>query len=41
MTLEELQAALDAIPPRGAINKAARQAIREQIYALMEKGGAS
>ena len=42
MTIEELQAILDSIPRRGAINKATRQAIREQIYALMEaqeKGG--
>ena len=35
MTIEELQAQLDAIPNTGAINKAVRQSIREQIYALM------
>lgn len=35
MTIEELQKALDAIPNKGAINKAVRQSIREQIYALM------
>lgn len=35
MIIEELQAILDTIPNKGAINKAVRQSIREQIYALM------
>ena len=38
MTIEELQKELDKIPKKGAINKALRQAILAQIYALMEKG---
>ena len=37
MTIEELKAALDKIPNRGAINKARRSAILAQIYALMEQ----
>ena len=36
MTIEELRKELDKIPPKGAINKALRQAILAQIYALME-----
>lgn len=42
MTIEELTALLETIPKTGAMNKATRQSIREQIYALMrekEKGG--
>ena len=39
MTIEELQKALDAVPKTGAINKAIRQSILEQIYKLMEKKG--
>ena len=35
MTIEELTALLETIPKTGAINRATRQAIREQIYALM------
>ena len=38
MTIEELQAELDKIPKKGAINKAIRQSILEQIYRLMEQG---
>ena len=37
MTIEELQAELDKIPKTGALNKALRQAILAQIYALMEE----
>ena len=36
MTLEDLQRALEHIPPTGPINKARRAAIQRQIYALME-----
>jgi len=36
MTLEELQNALDRIPNKGAINKARRQKIIEQINRLLE-----
>lgn len=37
MTIEELRKELDKIPPIGAINKAIRQSILEQIYKLMEE----
>lgn len=37
MTIEELQAALERIKGSGAIAKARRNAILEQIYALMNK----
>ena len=37
MTIEELQEALERIPPKGAINKARRQRIIEQINRLLEK----
>ena len=36
MTLEDLQEALDRIPPTGAINRARRQKIIEQINQLLE-----
>ena len=36
MTLEKLQEALDRIPPTGAINRARRQKIIEQINQLLE-----
>lgn len=35
MTIRELQEALDRIPPTGAINKARRQRIIEQINRMM------
>ena len=35
MTIEELKAALDAIPNKGAINKARRIAIQKRIFELM------
>lgn len=38
MTIEELRKELEKIPSTGAINKAIRQSILAQIYALMEKG---
>lgn len=37
MTIEELKAALDAIPPTGAINKARRLQIQRMIYALLKE----
>lgn len=37
MTIEELKAALDKIPTKGAINRAARREILARIYALMEQ----
>lgn len=37
MTIEELKAALDRIPNRGAINKARRLAIQKQIFELMKE----
>ena len=37
MTLRELQEALDRIPPTGAINRARRQIIIEQINRLTEE----
>lgn len=37
MTLKELQEALDRIPNKGAINRARRQKIIEQINRLLEK----
>ena len=36
MTLEELKAALDRIPEKGAINKARRLAIMKMIDALLK-----
>lgn len=35
MTLDELKAALDAIPDKGVINKARRHAIQKQIFKLL------
>ena len=37
MTIEELKAALDRIPKKGAINKARRLQIQKQIFELMHK----
>ena len=39
MTIEELKAALDRIPNKGAINKARRLQIQKQIFALMNAEG--
>ena len=39
MTIEELKAALDSIPNKGAINKARRLQIQKRIFELMSKGG--
>lgn len=39
MTIEELKKELDKIPKTGAINKAIRQSILQQIYRLMEQKG--
>ena len=38
MNLEELKAALDRIPNKGAINKARRLQIQRMIFELMHKG---
>lgn len=38
MTIEELKAALDRIPNKGAINKARRLQIQKMIFELMQKG---
>ena len=38
MTLEEMKKKLESIPKTGAINKARRQAIRNQINRLMNGG---
>ena len=38
MTIEDLKAALDNIPNKGAINKARRLQIQKQIFELMNKG---
>lgn len=40
MTIEELKAALDRIPNKGAINKARRLQIQMLIFELMHKGEA-
>ena len=40
MTIEELKAALDRIPNKGAINKARRLQIQKMILELMQKGEA-
>lgn len=37
MTLDELKAALDSIPNKGAINKARRLQIQKMIFELMRK----
>ena len=37
MTIEELKAALDRIPNKGAINWARRLQIQKQIFELMNK----
>lgn len=37
MTIDELKAALEKIPTKGAINKARRNAILAQIYRLMNE----
>lgn len=37
MTIEELKAALDAIPEKGVINKARRLAIQKQIFELLRE----
>ena len=37
MTIDELKAALEKIPAKGAINKARRNAILAQIYRLMNE----
>ena len=39
MTIEALKRALDSIPPTGAINKARRRALIEQINRIMNGGG--
>lgn len=39
MTLEELKAALDAIPKTGAINKARRLQIQKMIFELLKQAG--
>lgn len=39
MTIEELKAALDQIPNKGAINKARRLLIQKQIFELMKESG--
>ena len=38
MTIEELEAALDRIPNKGAINKARRRAIIMEINRIMASG---
>ena len=38
MTIDELKAALDRIPNKGAINKARRLQIQKQIFELMNEG---
>ena len=40
MTIEELKAALDRIPNKGAINNARRLQIQKMIFELMQKGEA-
>lgn len=40
MTIEELKEALDRIPKTGAINRARRLQIQQQIFELMHKGEA-
>jgi hypothetical protein len=39
MTLDELKAALDSIPKKGAINKARRLQIQKQIFELLKESG--
>ena len=39
MTLDELKAALDSIPKKGAINKARRLQIQKQIFELLTESG--
>lgn len=38
MTIAELERALNRIPPAGAVNKARRRAIIQQINRLMAQG---
>lgn len=39
MTIDELKAALDSIPKKGAINKARRLQIQKQIFELLKESG--
>ena len=39
MTLDELKAALDSIPKKGAINKARRLQMQKQIFELLKESG--
>ena len=39
MTIDELKAALDNIPKKGAINKARRLQIQKMIFELLKESG--
>lgn len=39
MSIDELKAALDSIPKKGAINKARRLQIQKMIFELLKKSG--